>query len=166
MTDWSGESAAILRSATNFYTFVPRKCSNSSKRAELRQIGLRNVQQSVVARRIGTDWSREFAAIRSRAPNCDRLVPRIGPVVALPIATDWSPECAAIRRSALNCDRLVTYCAGILRSAPNCDTLVTRICCNPLWRAELRQIGSANVQQSVVALPIARLLRRMCRNRK
>ena len=144
-TDWSCECAAVRRSATNCYILVRRMCSDSSKRAEFRQIGPRNVQQSVVALRIATEWSREFAAIRNGAPNCDRLVPRMcnnsskraelrqifpqQSVVALPIATHWSRECAAIRRSALNCDRLVL-----------------RMCSNPSKRAELGEIGPANLQ--------------------
>ena len=147
-TDWSCDCAAVRRSATNCYKLVPRMCSNSLKRTEFQQICPQNVQQSVVARRIATDWSREFVAIRIGAPNCDRLVPRMcsnsskraelrqiiqrnvqQSVVALPIATDWSRECAAIRRRALNCERLVL-----------------RMCSNPSKRAELRQIGPANLQ--------------------
>ena len=125
-THWSRECAAIRRSALNCDRLVLRMCSNPLKRAELRMIGPTNVQQSVVARRIGTDWSREIAAIRIGAPNCVRLVSRmcsnsskrpellqIGPrnvqqsVVALTIVSDWSRECAAIRRSAVNYNRLV-----------------------------------------------------------
>ena len=43
----------------------------------LLHIGPANEQQSVEVRRIATNWSREFLAIRSGAPNCDRLVQRV-----------------------------------------------------------------------------------------
>ena len=156
-TDWSRESAAICPSATNCDKLVTRKCSNLSYHDELRQIGPPKVQQSVLARQIATNWSRESAAICRSATNCDKLVTRkcsnlsyhdelrqISPpkvqqsVVARRIATNWSPESAAI-----------------CLSAPNCDKLVTRKCSNLSKRAELRQIGPGKVQQSVVGGRIA-----------
>ena len=75
--DWSRECAAIRSGAPNFDRMVRRMCSNPSLRFQLLQIGPANVQQSVVALPIATNWSCECAAIRRSALNCDRLVMRI-----------------------------------------------------------------------------------------
>ena len=168
------ESAVICPSATNCDKLDPRKCSNLPKRDELRQIGPAKVQQSVVARRIATNWSRESAAICRSAPNCDKFVPRkcsnlskrdelrqIGhpkvqqSVLARRIATNWSRESAAICPSATNCDKLVRDSAVICLSAQNCDKLVPRKCSDLSKRDELRQIGHPKLQQSVLARRIA-----------